>query len=94
MESRWEIDDYAALGAGFGNDEFQALMIEWEEFGDSSRPSPSVLMKSEEGHPFILSTKSQDELAGVYRWKALAGLLVFLAGGVALGVTLTARLGG
>ena len=58
------------------------------------KPDIDVLMKGEEGHPFILSTKSQDELTGVYRWRALAGLLVFLAGGVALGVTLTARLGG
>jgi hypothetical protein len=48
VESRWELDDYAALGSGFGSDEFLALMIEWEEFGDSSRPQQSFLMKSED----------------------------------------------
>jgi len=54
----------------------------------------SVLMKSEEDHPFILSTKSQDELTAAYRWKAIGGLALFLIAGVALAVTLTARFGG
>lgn len=54
-------------------------------------PDVDVLMKSEEDHPFILSTKSQEELTKVYRWKALGGLLLFLGGLVVLGVTLTAR---
>ena len=34
------------------------------------KPDVDVLMKSEEDHPFIPSTKSQDELTQVYRWKA------------------------
>ena len=57
------------------------------------KPDVDVLMKSEEDHPFILSTKSQDELTQVYRWKATGGLILFVAGFVALGVTLTARFG-
>ncbi len=58
------------------------------------KPDVDVLMKPEEDHPFILSTKSQEELTRVYRWKAFGGLLLFLAGVVSLGVTLTARFGG
>ena len=50
-----------------------------------------ILMKPEEDHPFILSTKNQDELTKVYRWRALGGLLLFLAGLAAVGVTLTSR---
>ncbi len=58
------------------------------------KPDVDVLMKSEEDHPFVLSTKSQEELTKVYRWKALGGLILFLGGVVALGVTLTARFAG
>jgi hypothetical protein len=47
-ESRWELEDYASLGAGFGSDQFQALMQEWEDFADTARPQQSVLMKSED----------------------------------------------
>jgi|GEM_PF-1736253 hypothetical protein len=57
------------------------------------KPDVDVLMKSEEDHPFIPSTKSQDELTQVYRWKATGGLILFVAGFVSLGVTLTARFG-
>ena len=57
------------------------------------KPDVDVLMKSEEDHPFIPSTKSQDELTQVYRWKATGGLILFVAGFVALGVTLNARFG-
>ncbi|HIF06160.1 MAG TPA: hypothetical protein EYQ64_04205 [Gemmatimonadetes bacterium] len=42
-------------------------------------------MKSEEDHPFILSTKSQAALTKVYRWRAVGGLLLFLAGLAAVG---------
>ena len=55
------------------------------------KPDVDVLMKPEEDHPCILSTKSQDALTRIYRWKALGGLLLFISGVVALGVTLTAR---
>ena len=48
VESRWELDDYAALGAGFGGDEFQAVMSEWNEYADDARPQQTVLMKSED----------------------------------------------
>ena len=47
-ESRWEIDDYAALGAGFGNEIMQRLWREWMEFSDLSRDSEGCLMKSAE----------------------------------------------
>ncbi len=57
------------------------------------KPNVDVLMKPEEDHPFILSTKSQDELTKVYRWKALGGLVLFLAGLAAVGVALNARFG-
>ncbi len=46
VESRWEVDDYASLGSGFGDEEFQRLMREWSEFGDESRPGEAYLMKS------------------------------------------------
>jgi hypothetical protein len=48
VESRWELEDYAALGGGFGDHEFQAAMNEWDEYADTSRPQQSVLMKSED----------------------------------------------
>ncbi len=57
------------------------------------KPDVDILMKPEEDNPFILSTKSQDELTKVYRWKALGGLVLFLAGIAAVGVTLNARFG-
>jgi hypothetical protein len=57
------------------------------------KPDVDVLMKPEEEHPFILSTKSQAELANRYRWKAVGGLVLFLAGLAAVGVTLTSRFG-
>ena len=65
------------------------------EFGmtPSSRSRISISEKPEEDNPFILSTKSQDELTKVYRWKALGGLVLFLAGIAAVGVTLNARFG-
>lgn len=56
-------------------------------------PDVDVLMRGEENHPFILSTKSQDELARRYRRRSLAALVLFLVSGVALGVTLAARMG-
>ena len=58
------------------------------------KPDVDVLMKSEEDHPFILSTKSQEQLTKAYRWKATGGLVLFLVGVGALGVTMTARFGG
>jgi len=60
----------------------------------AAQPEVSLLVKPEDDHPFILSTKSQEELAKSYRWRALGGLLVFLVGAVVLGVSLTARFGG
>jgi hypothetical protein len=57
----------------------------------ATNPEVDVLMKPEDDHPFILSTKSQEELTKAYRWRAFGGLVLFLLGAVGLGVTLTAR---
>jgi hypothetical protein len=45
-ETRWELDDYAALGAGWGNETTQRLTREWIEFVDQSRDGETYLMKS------------------------------------------------
>jgi hypothetical protein len=55
----------------------------------AAQPEVDILMKPEDDHPFILSTKSQDELVRAYRWKASAGLVLFIIGTVGLGLLLT-----
>jgi hypothetical protein len=45
FETRYELDDYASLGVGFGSEAQQRLMIEWMEFVDQARPGESCLMK-------------------------------------------------
>ena len=70
----------------------QAL-VEEQVTAAAMKPDVDVLMKPGKDHPFILSTKSQDELTKAYRWKALGGLVLFLAGLAAVGVTLNARFG-
>ena len=45
-ESRWELDGYDSLGAGWGNETYQGLMKEWMEFIDQSRTGETYLMKS------------------------------------------------
>ena len=45
-ESRHEIDDYGALGADFGNETYQRLMLEWMEFIDLTQAGETYLMKS------------------------------------------------
>jgi hypothetical protein len=45
-ESRWEVDDYGALGSGWGDETYQRLMREWMEFYDQSRDDENYLMKS------------------------------------------------
>ena len=47
VESRWELDDYAALGAGPGTADFGKVMDEWEDYADASSQERS-LMKSED----------------------------------------------
>jgi hypothetical protein len=69
------------------------VLVEEQVTEAAMKPDIDILMKPEEDHPFILSTKSQSELTKVYRWKALGGLVVFLAGLAAVGVTLNARFG-
>jgi len=68
-------------------------LVEEQVAAATMKPDVDVLMKPEEDHPFILSTKSQDELTKVYRWKAVGGLLLFLVGLAAVAVTLNSRLG-
>jgi hypothetical protein len=46
FESRWELEDYATLGEGWGNETFQRLQQEWLEFIDQARPMRADLMKS------------------------------------------------
>jgi hypothetical protein len=45
-ESRWEVDDYGSLGAGWGNETFQRLMRDWMEFANQLQDSETYLMKS------------------------------------------------
>jgi hypothetical protein len=45
-EIRWELDDYDALGAGWGNETFQQLGREFFDFVDMGRDSETYLMKS------------------------------------------------
>jgi len=45
-ETRWELDDYAVLGAGWGNETSQQLTREWTEFVDLGRDGEHCLMKS------------------------------------------------
>jgi hypothetical protein len=46
VETHWELDDYSALGAGFGDEAFQRLLGEWLGFIDGQ--VQSSLMKSAE----------------------------------------------
>ena len=45
VESRWDIDDYAALGSGFGDEAGIRLIQEWFELVDQSRPFEASLYK-------------------------------------------------
>jgi len=47
-ETRCEVDDYAALGAGFGNETSQRLLKEWLAFQDLARDSETYLVKNAE----------------------------------------------
>ncbi len=47
-ESRWELDGYGTLGAGWGDETNQRLMREWMEFTDDTRDGENYLMKSTE----------------------------------------------
>jgi hypothetical protein len=43
---RWELDDYNALGAGYGNEKSQSLILQFFEFLEGSRIAETSLMKS------------------------------------------------
>ena len=44
-ETRWELADYGALSAGFGDDTFQRLLLEWWTYTDMN-DAEAYLMKS------------------------------------------------
>lgn len=44
-ETRWHIDDYSALGSGFGDSENVEMLQEWMELIDRNRPFQAVLYK-------------------------------------------------
>ena len=44
-ETRWELEDYAALGTGFGDDHMVRLTQEWFDFIDQHRPFQASLYK-------------------------------------------------
>lgn len=45
-ETRWQLDDYGALGAGFGDAENMRVMQEWMGLIDQTRPFQAALYKS------------------------------------------------
>ncbi len=47
VETRWELADYSALGAGSGNETMQKLNAEWFEFIDTGLVGEVALMKSD-----------------------------------------------
>ena len=46
VESRWNLDGYAALGAGWGDETGLRLTQEWYAFTDQSRTWEASLLKS------------------------------------------------
>ncbi len=46
VETHWELDDYGVLGAGFGDEAFQALLAQWLGFIDGQ--VQACLLKSAE----------------------------------------------
>ncbi|NNF69333.1 MAG: hypothetical protein HKN01_06145 [Acidimicrobiia bacterium] len=45
-ETRWEVEDYSTFGGGFGDETFQRLFHEWNEFINPNLPGETYLMKS------------------------------------------------
>jgi len=45
-ETRWQIDDYGALGSGFGDVENIRVLQEWMDLIDRTRPWQAALYKS------------------------------------------------
>lgn len=56
-------------------------------------PAQHQLLKPGESRPFILSSKGEDELARGFRWQALAGAVLCLAGALASAWLLNNQLG-
>jgi hypothetical protein len=46
VETRWELEDYAALGAGFGDEVAQKMNLEWFQMVDWAQGSETQLVKS------------------------------------------------
>jgi hypothetical protein len=68
-----------------------AAVVEQKAAEAADEAEVNLLLKPPDGQPFILSVKSQDELAKSYRWRATGFLVLFLVGVVAVGVLLTGR---
>ncbi|MBT8212284.1 MAG: hypothetical protein KJN71_03960 [Acidimicrobiia bacterium] len=46
VETRWEVENYSTFEAGFGDDTFQRLFGEWNDFINPNLPGETYLMKS------------------------------------------------
>ena len=60
----------------------------------AAEPAVNLLLKPRDGRPYILSPKSQEELAKHFRGRSVLFLLLFVVCGGLLGAVLTARLAG
>lgn len=60
----------------------------------SAEPSVNLLLRPADGRPFILSPRSQEELAKHYRGRSVLWVVVFVLCGGVLGAVLTARFAG
>jgi hypothetical protein len=54
VETHWELDDYGALGAGFGTEAVQRLLGQWFSFADGQ--VQACLMKSAEDVDVLAGT--------------------------------------
>jgi len=45
VETRWDLDGYAALGSGFGDEAGVKMIQDWFEFVDQTRPFEAALYK-------------------------------------------------
>jgi hypothetical protein len=46
VETRWNLEDYASLGAGWGDETELALTQQWYAYVDTTRPMTGALFKS------------------------------------------------
>ena len=60
----------------------------------AAEPAVNLMLKPPDGRPFILSPKSQEELAKHFRGQSVLWVVLFLVCGALLGTALTVRFGG